>query len=57
MLCHGKDSEVREGHKSFPSGHTSCKQIPCCLHSVVKHIDVVSSDIRESLFHDHLIAS
>ncbi|KAL9453301.1 hypothetical protein AB3S75_008995 [Citrus x aurantiifolia] len=23
VLCHGKDSEVREGHKSFPSGHTS----------------------------------
>lgn len=23
VVCHGKDSEIREGHKSFPSGHTS----------------------------------
>ncbi|XP_059452873.1 lipid phosphate phosphatase 2-like [Corylus avellana] len=23
VLCHGKDSVIREGHKSFPSGHTS----------------------------------
>ncbi|XP_052198495.1 lipid phosphate phosphatase 2-like [Diospyros lotus] len=23
VKCHGKDSDIREGHKSFPSGHTS----------------------------------
>ncbi|XP_031249409.1 lipid phosphate phosphatase 2-like isoform X1 [Pistacia vera] len=23
VLCHGKESEIKEGHKSFPSGHTS----------------------------------
>ncbi|EYU40818.1 hypothetical protein ABFS82_12G072000 [Erythranthe guttata] len=23
VVCHGKDSDIREGHKSFPSGHTS----------------------------------
>jgi hypothetical protein len=25
VICHGKGSDVKEGHKSFPSGHTSCK--------------------------------
>ncbi|XP_022853080.1 lipid phosphate phosphatase 2-like [Olea europaea var. sylvestris] len=23
VICHGKDSDIKEGHKSFPSGHTS----------------------------------
>ncbi|KAL8258187.1 hypothetical protein R6Q59_030228 [Mikania micrantha] len=23
VICHGKDKDIREGHKSFPSGHTS----------------------------------
>ncbi|KAG8366668.1 hypothetical protein BUALT_Bualt17G0103500 [Buddleja alternifolia] len=23
VVCHGKHSDIREGHKSFPSGHTS----------------------------------
>ncbi|KAK7280421.1 hypothetical protein RJT34_25485 [Clitoria ternatea] len=23
VVCHGKPSEIKEGHKSFPSGHTS----------------------------------
>ncbi|PQP96647.1 lipid phosphate phosphatase 2 isoform X2 [Prunus yedoensis var. nudiflora] len=23
VLCHGKDSDIKEGHKSFPSGHAS----------------------------------
>ncbi|KDP35019.1 hypothetical protein JCGZ_09307 [Jatropha curcas] len=23
VICHGKKSDIREGHKSFPSGHTS----------------------------------
>ncbi|CAI9096126.1 OLC1v1032205C1 [Oldenlandia corymbosa var. corymbosa] len=23
VACHGKESDIREGHKSFPSGHTS----------------------------------
>ncbi|XP_073284516.1 lipid phosphate phosphatase 2-like [Primulina huaijiensis] len=23
VVCHGKDSDLKEGHKSFPSGHTS----------------------------------
>ncbi|KAG9135544.1 hypothetical protein Leryth_022275 [Lithospermum erythrorhizon] len=25
VICTGKESDIREGHKSFPSGHTSCK--------------------------------
>lgn len=25
-MCHGKDSDIKEGHKSFPSGHASCKK-------------------------------
>lgn len=24
VVCHGKASVIKEGHKSFPSGHTSC---------------------------------
>ncbi|GJM93490.1 hypothetical protein PR202_ga10050 [Eleusine coracana subsp. coracana] len=24
VICHGKASVIKEGHKSFPSGHTSC---------------------------------
>ncbi|KAL5745071.1 hypothetical protein ACOSP7_026217 [Xanthoceras sorbifolium] len=24
VICHGKASDIKEGHKSFPSGHTSC---------------------------------
>ncbi|CAN6910150.1 unnamed protein product [Brassica oleracea] len=24
VVCHGEPGEVKEGHKSFPSGHTSC---------------------------------
>ncbi|KAK0598440.1 hypothetical protein LWI29_034711 [Acer saccharum] len=24
VICHGKASLIKEGHKSFPSGHTSC---------------------------------
>jgi len=23
VKCHGKESDIKEGHKSFPSGHTS----------------------------------
>ncbi|XP_041011005.1 putative lipid phosphate phosphatase 3, chloroplastic isoform X1 [Juglans microcarpa x Juglans regia] len=23
VVCHGKDGDIKEGHKSFPSGHTS----------------------------------
>ncbi|TQD92472.1 hypothetical protein C1H46_022033 [Malus baccata] len=23
VVCHGKDSDIKEGHKSFPSGHSS----------------------------------
>lgn len=26
VICHGDASIIREGHKSFPSGHTSCKR-------------------------------
>lgn len=25
VICHGKDSDLKDGYKSFPSGHTSCK--------------------------------
>ncbi|KAF7808836.1 lipid phosphate phosphatase 2-like isoform X1 [Senna tora] len=24
VVCHGKVGDIKEGHKSFPSGHTSC---------------------------------
>lgn len=26
VVCHGESSVIKEGHKSFPSGHTSCKK-------------------------------
>lgn len=25
VICHGEENLINDGHKSFPSGHTSCK--------------------------------
>ena len=25
VVCHGNAKDIKEGYKSFPSGHTSCK--------------------------------
>lgn len=27
VICHGVKKVINEGHKSFPSGHTSCKYL------------------------------
>ena len=26
VICHGEKNIIRDGHKSFPSGHTACKE-------------------------------
>lgn len=26
VICNGAENVIKEGYKSFPSGHTSCKQ-------------------------------
>ncbi|KAK3031563.1 hypothetical protein RJ639_036362 [Escallonia herrerae] len=37
VICHGKDSVIKEGHKSFPSGHASCKHhsFAMCLRFII----------------------
>ena len=42
VICTGKDSLIRDGHKSFPSGHTSCK-ILSFLHSQYSLSFLISS--------------
>ena len=31
VKCHGEEGDIREGHKSFPSGHSSCKIPPILI--------------------------
>lgn len=32
VICHGEKDVIRDGHKSFPSGHTACKEHCLFLH-------------------------
>ncbi|RVW16970.1 putative lipid phosphate phosphatase 3, chloroplastic [Vitis vinifera] len=36
VICHGKDSIIREGHKSFPSGHTSSASCAVVVSSMME---------------------
>lgn len=40
VVCHGSVSDIREGHKSFPSGHSSCKILSLFINNIVYTLKV-----------------